>query len=288
MKRILLSLALLIVAISASAQSNGLNPVYNVSVGEVKYEIPKPPVTAGKVIGTLMSAAAGVVTDKHHEDRLPAVIAAVKSGISNARRLKVVDNIAEGDEGLVITAEVTGITTTQKTRIVEKVIDGKKTRSSEIYYVGNVRISITEKNLATNEVTTRNFYTSSSSWGYIALIDDALDHAIKHLAHDIHEYFNDRYPLRANIIEPGTVKKDKQKEVYIDLGSANDVTPDMHLYVYEVGEVAGREVNKKIGRIRINEVLGDDISICRVKSGGKDIKKCFDEGKKLVVVSGSY
>lgn len=51
------------------------------------------------------------------------------------------------------------------------------------------------------------------------------------------------------------------------------------------GQVAGRETRKQIGRVRVREVLGDDISLCKVQKGGKDIKAAFDRGDAIVAIS---
>ena len=52
-----------------------------------------------------------------------------------------------------------------------------------------------------------------------------------------------------------------------------------------VGQVAGRETRKQIGRIRVRETLGDDISLCKVQKGGKEIKAAFDRGDAIVAIS---
>ena len=88
-----------------------------------------------------------------------------------------------------------------------------------------------------------------------------------------------------NIVERGSEKKDKQKEVYIDAGSSTRTHEDMRFTVYVVGNVAGRETKKEIGRLKVNEVLGEDISLCKVQKGGKDIKAALDEGKQVVAIS---
>ena len=104
------------------------------------------------------------------------------------------------------------------------------------------------------------------------------------MAEKIYEYYNDAYPIRANIIERGTEKRDKTKELYIDVGS-RFIGEDVHFCVYVVGQVAGRETRKQIGRIRVRETLGDDISLCKVQRGGKDIKAAFDRGDAIVAIS---
>ena len=49
--------------------------------------------------------------------------------------------------------------------------------------------------------------------------------------------------------------------------------------------IAGREAKSQIGKLKIEAVEGDDISRCKVQSGGKEIKAALDAGQKLVVMS---
>lgn len=107
---------------------------------------------------------------------------------------------------------------------------------------------------------------------------------MKELSNNIWQYYNGCYPIRASIIERGAEKKDKTKEVYIDVGS-RFVYEDVHFDIFIVGQVAGRETLKKIGRIRVRETLGDDISLCKVQKGGKEIKAAFDNGDSIVAIS---
>ena len=55
--------------------------------------------------------------------------------------------------------------------------------------------------------------------------------------------------------------------------------------VYEIKTIAGREARSEVGKLRIEAVEGDDISRCKVQSGGKDIKAALDAGQKLRVIS---
>ena len=90
---------------------------------------------------------------------------------------------------------------------------------------------------------------------------------------------------QANIVEGATDKKEKQKEVYIDLGSSEGAVKGLHMGVFVVKTVAGKEARQQVGKLKIEEVEGDEISLCKVQSGGKDIKAAIDEGKQLVVLS---
>jgi hypothetical protein len=98
-------------------------------------------------------------------------------------------------------------------------------------------------------------------------------------------WLNKYRPLQANILEGGATKKDKQKEVYIDLGSNEGAFEGLHMAVYTIKIIAGREAKSQIGKLKIEAVEGVDISRCKVQSGGKDIKAALDAGQQLQVIS---
>ena len=124
-----------------------------------------------------------------------------------------------------------------------------------------------------------------SQWdvSWIETQEGAMMKALEKLSSTITDYCNKWLPLSANVLEGARDKKDKQKEVYIDLGSKEGAYEGLHMGVYTVKTIAGKEAKKQIGRLKIMEVLGDDISLCKVQSGGKDIKAALDAGETLVI-----
>ena len=73
--------------------------------------------------------------------------------------------------------------------------------------------------------------------------------------------------------------------MYIDLGSPSGAYVGMHMKVYIVKTIAGKEAKKEIGKLKISEILGDEISLCKVQKGGSDIKDALDAGEHVVVSS---
>ena len=153
-------------------------------------------------------------------------------------------------------------------------------------YTGLVEVVLTMKDAKTGEIidntSLRSRGLGSSSF---STSDKAIHDAIDGLSNNITAWLNKKAPLQANIIEGAAVKKDKQKEVYIDLGSSEGAYKGLHMGVYEVKTIAGREAKSQIGKLKIEEVEGDDISRCKVQSGGKDIKAALDAGQQLRVMS---
>jgi hypothetical protein len=145
---------------------------------------------------------------------------------------------------------------------------------------------LTLKDAKTGEVVANPTF-SGSGMGSSSYSDSdkAVRDAIGRLSNRITDWLNKYSPLQANIIEGAAAKKDKQKEVYIDLGSSEGAFEGLHMGVYTVKTVAGHEAKSQIGKLKIEAVEGDDISRCKVQSGGKDIKAALDAGEKLKVIS---
>ena len=284
--RKLLLMALLMFCCTLWAQDPGPNPIFSLEYQEASYEIKAQKPTAGKVLGTIASAAAGITTDTHHEDKVPAVNAAVQTALKHIRRFNPVDALMENEDGYLLTGQITNLTTTSQTEVhTSKDSKGKEIKKTTVRYDAVAEISLTLKEMISGSTSTQTFKCTAYSDGAAATADKALTTAIKRLEGKIAYYYNRMFPTHATIVERGNEKKDKQKEVYIDAGTTTRTYEDMHFAVYVIGQIAGRETKKEIGRLKVNEVLGEDISLCKVQKGGKDIKAALDEGKQIVVIS---
>lgn len=276
-----------LMAIAAWAQDNGLNPVYKIQIGDITYEKGEASkkVTVGKVLGVVADAVEGRVTDIHNEEYIPLAANSVLEGLTHVRRLQTIDAEEAEDVKYLVTATLTDIAATRKLKTYDrKDSKGREYTETKTYYGAVVTVALNFKNLQTGGITTSTISGRCSEYSLARSADEAIRAALGALAANIYEYYNEAYPIRANIIERGTEKKDKTKEVYIDVGS-RFIGEDVHFDVFIVGQVAGRETRKQIGRVRVRETLGDDISLCKVQKGGKDIKAAFDRGDAIVAIS---
>ena len=286
-KFLLAGLLAVLTTLHVSAQDNGLNPVYKIQLGEITYQKGEASkkVTAGKVLGVVADVIEGRVTDIHNEEYIPLATNCVKEGLTHVRRLQTVEVDETGDAKYLVTATLTDIAASRKVKTYDrKDSKGREYTETKTYYGAVVTVALNFKNLKTNEITTSTISGRCSEYSLAKSADEAIRTALGELAENIYEYYNEAYPIRANIIERGTEKKDKTKELYIDVGS-RFIGEDVHFDVFVVGQVAGRETRKHIGRIRVRETLGDDISLCKVQKGGKDIKIAFDNGDTIVAIS---
>lgn len=93
------------------------------------------------------------------------------------------------------------------------------------------------------------------------------------------------FPIEGQLIDVDQAKKDAATFVYINAGTLHGVNKSLKFEVFAVKKVAGREAKTKIGELRVEEIQGEDLSLCKVKSGGKEILAKFRAGEKLIVKS---
>jgi len=279
--------ALISCAISASAQVER-NQVYSIYLGEVRYSNPTENMSSTNALGQIMRAAATGKATVQAPEFQEMVKTAVVRGLSNSYRYRLSERQAQfGDESetgnFVADVNITNLAASSETSSVK---DKNGRTHISIKYKGDVDVSITLIDVVSGDVfATPAFSTSGTSSSINASQEEAFRSGMGVLVNRISTWLNRTLPLQANIIEGNAVKKDKQKTVYIDLGNREGAYPGIHFGVYTVKMVAGREARQQIGKLKIESVQGEDISLCKVQSGGKDIKKAIEAGEQLLVIS---
>lgn len=254
-------------------------------VDNVNYS--KPEQKKGAFWGKLADFVLFNQTTEQKSEYGDAVRAFIVKGLSGARRVQAMDGASGQSTDYIVDATVSNISATSK---IEK-YKTKDSKGNEIIrtntvYKGNVGVTLTVKNAQTGEVVTSPaFNISDYDCAWVETPDGAVLNTLQSLSSSITNYFNRCFPFRANIVESARQKKDKQKEVYIDLGSNVGAYSGIHFNVYTVKTVAGKEARVKVGKLKITDVQGDEISLCKVQSGGKDIKNAIDDGQNLLIES---
>ena len=284
------AVALLYCTLTMMAQDSqtGRNRTYRITLGNVQYAHHNEKMSTGDAIGKVLT---GVLTGKvegqatKYEDDVKN---AIVKGLSSAYRFRYNDGLKEladivTEGNLVVNAVITNIQAKSDSRTWRDKDDKLQISTT---YTGIVEVMLTFKDARTNEVIA-NPTISGSGMGSSSYsdADKAIRDAIGRMSRRIAEWLNKYRPLEANLIEGSTAKKDKQKEVYIDLGSSEGAFAGLRMGVYIVKNIAGHEAKSQIGRLKIEAVEGDDISRCKVQSGGKDIKAALDAGENLKVIS---
>ena len=276
-------LAVLFIAFSMGMKAQGENALQNVSVMELSYTMKEAPKSE---LGTVVSAVLDVLADQTTEEQpgyVEAVRANVITALGNVRRFQVTDGrqVAPTDEtDIIVDGTINYISTT----VEFKLQSNKKDKIPQYY--AQIGLTLNLKDRASGTVlNSQMFEVNKSGWAWVKSIDSAMKSAMEGLRAKVMKYYNAAYPYSANILERGTETTDKQKELYIDLGSMHGVHEGTHFDVYVIGSIGGKETRKLIGRLKVRQIEGNEVSLCKVVSGKKEIKAALDAHQKLLIIS---
>ena len=270
-------------------QEEDRNAVFKVAIGEFSYTPKQKKENVGSVLGAVGEALLLGKTTQRHDNYNEAVRASIVKGISGVRRFNAIDGafqegeVQEGMKALYVDGTILNVSTATQ---IETHTDAKKKTYTTTYYKATIGVTVNVKD-ATNDfvINSQTFNVSDYDLSWVETTEGAINNALSVLSGQITRFYNRFFPLNAFIIERGNEKKDKQQEVYIDLGGQHGAYSGMHLTVYSVKTIAGRYARKELGKLKIKDVMGDDISLCKVTSGGKNIKAALDEEQTVVAVT---
>ena len=216
---------------------------------------------------------------------------AIVSGLVSTGRLNVVDAgtmvdlptvkndrlIYLGDNGIGWMVE--GILNTVSTAKKSMNISGK----TSYYYEGNINYTLTLINTETGLTTISETYTDSSTGdSETEAITAAINDAKKRMNRFVQNHFKVEATIKA--LDEVDAKKGV-KTCYISIGSDMGVENGQIFEVFAQIQIAGENVDRKIGEIKVVEVVSGTMSRCSTKSGGPEIKGAFDKQQRITVRS---
>lgn len=253
-----------------------------IAIGEFIYTPKEAKPTVGSVLGEVATTLLSGQSTTQQPGYAEAVCSSIISGLNHVVRLDVVDRkYSEPGDDYFVEGVISNISTT--TRIEP---NPDKEKPDNTYYQAIIGVTVNFKDAKTGTVfDSHNFKISDTNYGWMSSAAKSVEYALGKLEEKVAAYYNLMFPLKASIIEAGEAKKDKQKTVYIDLGNSNQVYKGMQFKVYEVREIAGKQAEIELGRLKVEQVMGDELSLCVVKKGHKEIKSALEQGITLLVTS---
>lgn len=258
------------------------NVCYKIGIGYFSYTPKEEKTSVGSVLGNVANVLLTGKSTRQQPQYADAVRASIISGLGNVMRFRVVEG-ESGSHGQTLVADgiISNISTTSKVEPSKE-----KGKTGHEYFRALISVTVNLKDAATGEVvSSRVFSITDGDCSWMASAEKSVDYALNRLTDKIRRHYNYAYPLYASVVEAGDVKKDNQKTVYIDLGSAYGACEGMHFDVFSVKTIAGKEARVEIGRLKIDKVLGEELSLCKVSKGEKQIKTALDNGETLVLTS---
>ena len=274
--------------LTATAQKER-NTIYRIGVGELIYT---PPTEGRKTTSVLKDVAEVLLsgqTTKQQPQYAEAVRASLMNGLSKVILFRPSDGIvsqtdlSDGIPSFFVDGTIANISVVSRSETTK---DSKGNKHTDTSYRSNLSVTVNLKNPADGSVVdSRTFTISDSDLYWMTSGEKAMTNALERLTTNVTDYYNHLFPLQASIIEKGESKKNKQKDVYIDLGASDGAYKGQQFEVFTVKTIAGKEARAIIGRLKIEEVEGDEISLCKVTKGSDKIKSALDDGENLIVVS---
>ena len=281
MKKIILCLLSVIMAMGMMAQRE--NDMQRVSVMNLDYMVKEGPKSE---LGTVVSAVLDVLADQTTTEQpgyAEALRASVITALGNVRRFTVTDGLQVSPSdgtNIIVDGTINYISITRELKLAPN----KKDKVPQFY--AQISLTLNLKDPVTGVLlNSQVFEVNKSGWSWVNSTDTAIKKALESLRNKVEKFYNSLYPYTACILERGAEKKDKQKELYIDLGAAHGLQKDTHFNVYVIGSIGGKETRKQIGRLKVKSVEGDEVSLCKVVSGGKEIKAAVDAQESLLIIS---
>lgn len=230
---------------------------------------------------------------------LPSFRAAVLDGINRSMRVKILDGQADTlKTNLMGTAaflkadylfkcEMLNHNVTDVLNLIKTVQNAVDKKSSSITDQISYRVELIRVSDGTS-VSIHKFDRTGYDYDYYKngqALAGATNDALVRVRAQMFAYMESLFPLKGDIVEVAEEKNGKLKKVYINLGNNAFVHRETFFNVYVERTVANEIVRDFVGIVRLDEIKGDNISLCSVRKGDKAIKAALDKGVKLKIVS---
>lgn len=148
----------------------------------------------------------------------------------------------------------------------------------------NIRLDLVRTSDGTT-ISTKNYEENGSASGKDASQFVALEHALLNIPFEMRQFVEDYFKVYGSILRIATDNGKKVKTVYINLGYDDPIKEGLRFDVVEDGMIEGNYIENKIGEVRIEQVMGPKISLCKVNKGGEAILNALKSNTSLRLVS---
>lgn len=115
-------------------------------------------------------------------------------------------------------------------------------------------------------------------------VDEAIEDSFDSGARKVLLFINEKLPIEGELLEISVADGKKAKEVYISLGSINGIQKGQSLNVKGVTMIAGKPVARQLGKVKVEEIEGEDASRCKVTDGHEKIYQFYQQNPDQLIV----
>ena len=185
---------------------------------------------------------------------------------------------------LIRLAFIDGIRNTNRINVVDAVSAGSDLSLSPLEEKFTLRLDLIRTSDGVT-ISTRNYEETGSASGKDATQYSALENSLINVPYEMGLFVENHFKVYGSILKVVSTKRDKAKTIYINLGYDDPIKEGLRFDVVEDGILEGHNIETKIGEIRITEIMGPKISLCKVNKGGETILTALNEGKTLKLIS---
>lgn len=157
-------------------------------------------------------------------------------------------------------------------------------RKRSDHYTGNVVFTLKVVNAEDGTIVgAETFQYSDLLAGSAASADGALYETLAKVENAMAAFVSKYFKMQGAIVEMGEMKNGKPKTCYVNLGASYGLEPGEELIVHEVLMIAGIEGREEVGRLKVEAVVADGLSRCKIASGADKILAAFQAGHDLCV-----
>ncbi|MFI3279511.1 MAG: hypothetical protein R3Y55_03180 [Rikenellaceae bacterium] len=165
-------------------------------------------------------------------------------------------------------------------------LERKQNEGGSVHFNAEVKVTLKFIDATTGEIFASKSLTTvggGSLFGAGSTEKKAISGAISAISGKLKRVIDEYFPLRGTIVEANEIKKNKLITCYVDLGSDHGVAKGQQAKVMQAKQIAGRNTLIEIGRLRCDEVIAEDLSICRIVKGQEELLTALNNGVELVV-----
>lgn len=156
----------------------------------------------------------------------------------------------------------------------------KQEAGAPVCYGGSLAFVLKVKDLFDASVRFAGVYSYAGLTGCTP--GEAIRRAYGRMAPEIDAFVRLNFKAEGLMVQVERNRKGVAEEVYVDLGFAQGVKCGQRLDVYAARQGYGKSGRENIGVLQVIEVLGDEISVCRIKRGRKKIQEVFEVTQAVI------
>lgn len=157
-------------------------------------------------------------------------------------------------------------------------------RKRSDYYTGNVAFTLKVVNTEDGSIVGVEAYQYSDvQGGSGSSADMALYETLSRVEREMGVFVSKYFKVRGTVVEMGDMKNGKPKSCYINLGSSSGIVTGQELLVYEVKMIAGYKAQEVVGTIKVESIVADGLSKCKIVAGVSEILQAFQSGHEIFI-----